>query len=140
MVTAWLLEMATAVMTVAFGPDATTTGTSWTAGFDFPADGEGGLHDHFELSIASGDGEPAPDDGVYLLPLQIAGKSGSIGGTDVFWFVMNLNMDEEVHDAAIDWVDTHLASTPCAADLDDDRDVDFDDLLLLLTSWGPCPR
>ena len=28
--------------------------------------------------------------------------------------------------------------TPCPADLDTDRGVDFDDLLILLAFWGPC--
>ena len=28
---------------------------------------------------------------------------------------------------------------PCPADLNGSGDVDFDDLLLLLSAWGPCP-
>lgn len=99
-------------MTVEFGPSSVTTGNGFVDGFTFAADPEGGFHDHFDLFINGDGGDPT--DGVYLLPMSIADVDGNLGSTETFWFVMNLNMDEDMHDAAMDWVTDNLAPAPGA--------------------------
>ncbi|MHC5113798.1 MAG: hypothetical protein ACYTGP_05160 [Planctomycetota bacterium] len=134
------LEATAETMTVSFGPGNTTTGAGFADGFDLAADGLGGFHSHFELTINPG-ALPEPTDGIYVLPLIWAGKGGSFTGTPTFWFVMNLNMPEEDHDAAMDWVQENLADPParCPSDTDENGVVDFGDILRIISDWGPCP-
>ena len=84
-----------------------------------------------------------PTDGVYLIPLAMSGPAAD--ESDMFWFVMNLNMPEEMHEAATEFVEENLAgSDPCHRDLDGSTTVDFADVLAVLSAWGvcegPCPE
>lgn len=99
-------------MSLGFGPSNVTSGDGPVEGFTFDAESLGGFHDHFDLTI-DGPGVD-PGDGVYLLPLSIADESGGFGATETFWFVMNLNMDEAAHDAAIDYVQENFVPAPGA--------------------------
>lgn len=96
-------------MTVSFGPASVTTGGGPIAGFDFAADDLGGFHDHFDLDINGESGDPADD--IYLLPMSLAFADGS-NESETFWFVMNLGMDEVMHEAAIEWVELNLVPAP----------------------------
>ena len=126
-------------MDIEFGPLSVSTRTSsFVSGFQFAADGLGGFHNHFELTLP-GVGGDDPVAGIYLIPMQMSGVEGSFGGTETFWFVMNLAQDEEDHEAAIDYVVENLASAPCPADVDGSRAIDFGDILEILSNWGPCP-
>jgi len=95
------------------GLPSITTGTGFVAGFDFAvADLSGVFHQHLDFLLnAAGEG-PAPADGVYLLTLELtSGNTGSLPSRP-FWIVFNQNSDEEMHDAAIDWVNEHLVPAP----------------------------
>ena len=93
----------------------TVNSGSSPAGLDFEVDALGGFHNHFEMLLLGDGGNPA--DGVYLLPLQISDQSGVLAATETFYFVMNLNMDETAHDAAIDWVEANIIPAPGALTL-----------------------
>ncbi|MCA9306575.1 MAG: hypothetical protein KDA16_08575 [Phycisphaerales bacterium] len=100
--TAWL----------AFGvmgsPSATTPATAGgsTAGFNFAtADGTGFFDSHPDFVLNA----PATD-GIYLLQLELTGTG--VLSSEPFWIVFNQNLDEETHDAAIDWANTNLVPTP----------------------------
>lgn len=101
-------------ITLEFGPESVTSGDGFIEGFSFGLDDQGGFHGHFEIILNGGALASDPTDGVYLLPLQLDSADGSLNASDTFWFVMNLNMEETVHDEAIDWVETNLVPAPGA--------------------------
>ncbi len=99
-------------MTLEFGFSVTSPvmagGT--TPGFDLPIP-VGGFHDHLDIFLDAPD-QTAAHDGVYLLSLNA--RVTGFNSSDTYWFVMNRGLDEEVHDAAIDYVRDVLVPTPGA--------------------------
>jgi hypothetical protein len=98
-------------MTLSFLTLETTSSTTpgqMVNGFNFLVDANGGMHDHPAFILNS----PATD-GVYLLELQFTG--GGFADSDSFWIVFNQNLDESIHDAAIDYVREFIVPAPGAA-------------------------
>jgi hypothetical protein len=87
------------------------TGAGFVSGFDFATVSGGGFDEHLSYILFGDGGDPS--DGVYLLELELT--SDSYGPSDPFWIVFNLGLDEEDHDAAIDWVEDNLVPAPGAA-------------------------
>ncbi len=130
-------ESTGAALFLAFGPSNVTTGANWTTGFTFAADSAGGFHNHFELTLL-GEAGADPAAGIYLVPMKLA-MVGSDSGTETFWWVLNLGMEEADHEAAADWVKDNRVAGPCPGDVDGNGSVDFDDLLDVLERFGACP-
>lgn len=102
---------------LAFGvpgsPSATTPASpgGTTAGFGFAtADSGGFIDDHPDFVLNS----PATD-GIYLLQLELT--ASGVLSSEPFWIVFNQNMDEQTHDAAIEWVEVNLVPAPGLAGL-----------------------
>jgi hypothetical protein len=96
-----------------------TTGVQPGFFFGDPIGAGGTFHEHLGSWL---DGATlGTHDGIYLIGLQL--KVDSDGGSlpyvgDLFsepkWIVYNNGLDEIVHDAAIDWVETNVVPEPAA--------------------------
>jgi len=95
--------LADSTMTIGFGPLEVETGDGFTEGFSIPVAPNGEWHKHLEFTL----NDPA-DDGVYLLGLQLWNTDASIEASATFYFVFNQNMDEDLHDTALDFVEAEL--------------------------------
>jgi len=123
-------------MTVSFLVLSATTGRGFVPGFDLTVPEDGGIHAHFDFTLNGSGGDPAP--GVYLLELAYRSDDGVTAPSLPFWIVFNESQSEEEHDAAIAWVEANLANPACIGDIDADGERGFSDVLLVLSSWGPC--
>jgi hypothetical protein len=82
------------------------------------AGANGALHEHLSSFLQGSDGNVDPGDGVvaadgiYLVPLVLASSDSSIAASQPLFLVYNNGLDEEVHDMAIEWVETNLVPIP----------------------------
>ena len=97
-------------MTLNNGALTAETDTGFVPGFGLSVSGDGSWHRHIGFTLNN---VTAQDSGVYLLNLELW-HDGGIDNSDSFWIVFNLNEDETVHDAAIDWVGANLVPAPGA--------------------------
>ncbi len=101
-------------MTLGFGPSSVSTSfdNSPVAGFsiNYDADAVGGFDEHMDYTI---DGSAAS--GIYLLAntFSLSGAADS----DVIFTVFNAGLDEEIHDAALDYAENVLVPAPGAVGL-----------------------
>lgn len=93
--------------------------TSAVSGFAIGTVGpNGSLHQHLNSFLRGSDGNVVPGDGIipadgiYLVPLELASSDSSIAPSQPLFLVYNNGLDEAVHDAAIDWVETNLVPIP----------------------------
>jgi hypothetical protein len=119
-------------MLVAFGPASLIADDGPVIGFQFAANSEGFIHDHFEYTLL-GPGGADPSPGIYLLPLTITGVFPPLATTPTFYECFNLGQDEEEHEAACMYADLFLA---CTLDLSGDGTVNAADLGVLLAQFG----
>lgn len=90
-------------------------GASGVPGFDVDATDPGGyLHKHLDFlllgDLANSD---IPTDGIYLLTLTA--KQAGLQNSLPFWIVFNFNLDEEFHEAAVDYVNAAFVPEPGTA-------------------------
>ncbi len=101
-------------LNIGFGPVSVSTSSdgSPVPGFsiNYDADATDGFDEHFEFTI---NGAAAP--GIYLLAntFSLSGAQHSV----VIYTVFNAGLDEEIHDAAIDYVESTLVPAPGALSL-----------------------
>ena len=99
----------TETMTIEFGPASVSTPASDTdvAGFgiNYDADAVGGFDEHFDFLL---DGSASA--GVYVLQMRFS-LSGYADSAST-WTVFNAGLDEELHDAAIDYVEASYVPAP----------------------------
>lgn len=115
-----------------FGPASASSGAGPEPGFEFSANAQGFIHDHFDQTLLGpGGGDPEP--GIYIVGLSMAGVSPVVGASLPFYYCYNLGLDEEDHEAACEYADLYVA---CTLDLDGDRVVDGTDLGVLLGEFG----
>ena len=117
------------------GDSFVVTSAGPVAGFMLDVQPDGGFHRHLNFLLEDIGGGTAAA-GVYLLELNL--MSTAFDASEPFWLVFNNEATEEEHEAAEDWVRDELATTPCPEDLDVSGAVDFNDLLSVLSAWGPC--
>ncbi|MFN0134106.1 MAG: hypothetical protein ACKVW3_16450 [Phycisphaerales bacterium] len=53
--------------------------------------------------------------GIYLLELELWTDAPGVANSLPFWYVLNFDMPEPEHEAAVDWVRDNLAPTPATA-------------------------
>ncbi len=103
------------------GSQSINVGAAPTAGFNFAViDTHGGLHDHMAYELYGADGNPVPGDGVeptagiFLLELELTTTMPGVGASLPLWIVFNSGGEdfEEHHEAAVQWVETHLVPEP----------------------------
>jgi len=82
------------------------------AGFTIPVALDDTWHRHLEYELLA----PAST-GVYLLELELFSTDSSVLTSLPFWLVLNQGEGEEIHDAAIEWVDQNLVPSPAAGAL-----------------------
>jgi len=113
-----------------------TVGSSPVDGFPLLVPGDGGWHRHFVYrAIRTDGGMPQPS--IYVLPMALASNQAGVATSETFWIVFNDGRDEKEHEAAIAWVEEHLAGGhACPADLDGDGTVGASDLATLLAAWA----
>jgi hypothetical protein len=99
-------------------------------GFSLSVAANGTWHRHLEFSI-----DPAADEGVYILGLELFTSAASIGDSKPFWIVFNHGSDDEAHAGAIEWTRATLAGSACAADFDASGDVGVPDIFAFLSAW-----
>lgn len=91
------------------GPVLTPLTDAFTPGFTIPVSAYNTWHRHLEFELQA----PASV-GIYLLELELFSTDPSILTSLPFWIVFNQGMDEEDHDAAIEWVVQNLVPAPSA--------------------------
>jgi len=102
-----------------------STSTPLISGFSIgTVAGAGSIHQHLNAFINGSDGNSIPagpgdwgaGDAVEAAPgiyaLSIVLKNGSLANSDPIWIVYNNGLDEESHDAAIEWVNAHAVPEP----------------------------
>ncbi len=125
-------EVAAETMLIEFGPGSTITGGGPIVGFQWSANDQGFIHDHFEHTLlGAGEDDPAP--GIYLLSLTMEGISPVLAPSLPFFYLFSLETDDEELDEAIEFTDRFIA---CSLDIGGNGVVDAEDLGLLLNSWG----
>jgi hypothetical protein len=76
----------------------------------------GRLHVHMESTLnfqgSFNPDDPNAPDGVYLVGLSLKLPGSGLANSDPIYLVYNNGLDEEIHDEAIDWVQTHLVPEP----------------------------
>jgi hypothetical protein len=76
----------------------------------------GRLHVHMQSTLnfqgSFDPGDPNAPDGVYLMGLSLKLPGSGLANSDPIYVVYNNGLSEEVHDEAIDWVQTHLVPEP----------------------------
>ena len=124
-------------MTINYASLSFVIGNDPVDGFDLAVQPDGGLHRHIGFFLSSGSGDPHV--GVYLVELELYCTDSAVESSDHFWIVFNNEASEEDHEAAVEWVEEHLAGEEhCHGDVNDDHLVDINDLLAMLAVWGPC--
>lgn len=104
-------SQASDAMTLGFGPASASTAfdNNPVAGFslNYDADFAGGFDEHFDYLL---DGSAAA--GIYLLAntFSLSGAADS----EVIYTVFNAGFEEDVHDAAIDYVENNIVPAPGA--------------------------
>lgn len=96
-------------LTLKFGSQSrlADNSTATVAGFSIQtATASGSIHRHLESILSAASGDPAA--GIYLLALDLLSSDTAIQKSDPFFIAYNNGLDEEVHDAAIDWVQENL--------------------------------
>lgn len=92
------------------------TGTSGTAPSISSTGAGGRVHEHINSLLNSSDGinpdPPNAPDGIYLVGLELKLPGSGLLNSDPIYFVYNNALDEEIHDAAIDWVQATLVPEP----------------------------
>ncbi|MCH2140136.1 MAG: hypothetical protein MK100_03785 [Phycisphaerales bacterium] len=124
-------------ITVSFAGLSFEIADTAVSGFDLAVQPDGGLHRHLGFFLDHDSGVPAV--GVYLVELELYALDQSPQSSEPFWIVFNNEADEEDHEAAVEWVEEHLADEEhCHGDVNGDHHVDVKDLLALIGDWGPC--
>ena len=76
----------------------------------------GRLHVHVESLLAYTDGTspavPNAPDGIYLVGLRLTLPGSGLADSDPIYLLYNNNLDEDLHDAAIDWTENTLVPEP----------------------------
>lgn len=101
------------------------------AGFALQTIGSGGtLHRHLNAFLKGPDGNAVPAgpgswgagdgvqaaNGIYLFSLQLLqDPAGGLLGSDPVYIVFNNGLPEEIHDQAMEWVETNLVPEPASA-------------------------
>lgn len=93
------------------------TAGGFVGGFSFAqADAVGFFDEHLSNVLrgpsTGGGGFADPSDGVYLLELELFTDAAGIANSDPYWIVLNLNVDQVVQDAAIEYVENVLVPAP----------------------------
>ena len=95
------------------------SGAAAIAGFPLGTVGaNGSLHQHLNSFLQGSDSnvDPTdgivPADGIYLVTLELASSDSLTAPSRPLFLVYNNGLDEAVHDAAIDWVQTNLVPIP----------------------------
>ncbi|HMN96269.1 MAG TPA: hypothetical protein PKC43_08150 [Phycisphaerales bacterium] len=121
------------IMEFGFGPALVFSGAGPVPGFQFSANAQGFIHDHFDQTLF-GPGATDPDPGIYLVGLSMEGLSPlTIAASETFYYCYNLETDEEEWEGACAWADLYVA---CTLDLNGDGVVDGADLGALLANYG----
>jgi hypothetical protein len=78
----------------------------------------GRVHVHLESTLnfqgSFDPGDPNAPDGVYVVGLTLKLPGSGLADSDPIYLVYNNGLDEEIHDEAIEWVQTHLVPEPSA--------------------------
>lgn len=91
-------------MEISFGSLVRKSTNGFVSGFFLNNDADGGWHRHlgFRLNGKIGD-EWNPRLGIYMLELELKNDDSTIGNSLPYYIIFNYGMDEEYHDAAIDY-------------------------------------
>jgi hypothetical protein len=96
-------------LTLSFGSQnrVADAGTGFVAGFSLQTVAASGVvHRHLNAFLAGAGGDPSA--GIYLLPLELESSDTSIQKSLPFLVLYNNGLDEDAHDAAIEWVQENL--------------------------------
>ncbi len=93
--------------------------TGAMAGFPIGTIAAGGsIHRHLSSFLQGADGNSTPSDsneptaGIYLIPLELTSSDVGIADSLPLFIIYNNGLTEEVHDSAIEWVETNLLPIP----------------------------
>lgn len=91
---------------------------------------------HHHLGFTLVDGAESGVAGVWLLELGLWPESGPLLPSEPFWLVLAQGVEEEEHEAAVDWVVEHLIDDGCTADFNADGVADFFDVQAFLAAFA----
>ena len=97
-------------MSVGYLALSVTSDSGPVAGFGISTDPNGSFHNHLDFVLNGSGGDPG--NGVYLLELGLWTTQAGIADSDPFWIVFNNNMEESIHDEAVEWVEHNLVPEP----------------------------
>ncbi len=119
------------------GSQFVITGGSSVDGFEFFEFGGAGDHSHLAFTYLGDGASPADGpDGVYALPLTLWSAGYSDSATFYVLLGKGVTPGGPLFDAAVDLArSTLVGGVPLPGDVDQDGDVDFDDLGLLLGAY-----
>lgn len=128
--------------TISFLTATITTTSGPMPGFDLAVQPDGGWHRHLSFFI-NGPGQagnPLPDPGIYLLPLELYSTDPAVESSKPFWILFNYQDSPASLQTAQAWVEENLVDppAPCVGDLNGDSVVGAGDLGILLGAWGSC--
>lgn len=102
-----------AELRLSFGSSNLVVGdaTGLQAGFNIQTvSADGSIHRHLNAFLNVGNPDPA--EGIYLLAMELHSSDAGIHNSLPFFLVYNNGLSEEVHDKAIDWVQSQLVPEP----------------------------
>ena len=106
-----------------------TAGSGFQTGFNLQTvNADGSMHRHLNSFLQGSDGNsiPAADgpwgagdgiqaaDGIYLLSMQLTDSDPGTASSNPFWIVFNNGMPEQIHDEAIDFVQSNIVPEPAS--------------------------
>lgn len=94
---------ASSTLTISFANLSIETGSGFVEGFGLPVAQNGEWHRHLNFIL----NEPAPP-GIYLLALELWSDDPGLERSEPFYIVFNQEMDELIHDEAIEWAERYL--------------------------------
>jgi len=79
-----------------------------------PGSGEFEVHQHLWFDLVDSSGTPiaAPDDGVYLWATDFGVSTPGVDPSEPVLWVMGRGVEETVHEAAHEWVESHVVPEP----------------------------
>lgn len=108
---------------------------SVVAGFAFgDASSTGSFHHHVNYWLIGGDVPNA--DGAWLLEMRLWAESGPLLASEPFWVVFSQGTGEAFAAEAVEWVRENLIGEACAADLNEDGELDIFDLFAFLSAFS----
>ncbi len=104
------------VMNLELGSNSVESGAGFVAGPALAVAANGQWHEHADFTLIDPNTASVPtlpgNEGIYALELQVYSSDPSIADSDSIFVVFNYGEDDEIHDAAIEFLEAALIPEP----------------------------